>query len=176
MPPAKCETWTSSTVVARLNDLAEIYSEVYAEPPYSSGALWSADAFINRTRRQAARNGFAFVCARIGSELVGFGFGLTFDEGTWWSGDATPPPSEILKAQKFAVIELVIRRQWRGQGIGHGMLNQLLADRSESYAILTAMPNAPAREIYRRWGWVQTGIAHHAPDSPVLDALALPLN
>ena len=175
MPPAECEAWAGETVVARLDNLAEIYSEVYGEPPYSSGDLWSADAFIARTGRQATRNGFTFVGARIGSELVGFGFGLTFNEGTWWSGDATKPPSEILEAKKFAVIELVVRRPWRGQGIGHAVLNHLLADRIESYAILTAMPNAPAREIYRHWGWIQTGTAHHAPGSPILDALALPL-
>lgn len=175
MPTFTLDTWSSSTVVARLDELAKIYTEVYAEPPYNAGSLWSAEAFVARTRRQATLDGFSFLAASIKEEIAGFAFGLTFGEGVWWSGHATAPPDDILTARKFAVIELVVRRRWRGRGIGHQLVNQLLADRSEGYAILTAMPGAAAREMYRRWGWTQTGTAHHAPDSPILDALILPL-
>jgi hypothetical protein len=37
------------------------------------------------------------------------------------------------------------------------------------------MPDAEARRLYERWGWTQTGTAQHSPESPILDALALPL-
>jgi GNAT superfamily N-acetyltransferase len=107
--------------------------------------------------------------------LIGYSFGLTFPESRWWSGDATAPPQEILSVAKFAVIELLVRKQFRGHGVGRRLLDELLSERTESYAILTAMPDAPAREAYRRWGWRQIGTAHHTPDSPVLDALVLPL-
>jgi GNAT superfamily N-acetyltransferase len=176
LPLFKLDAWPGTTVTAKLDDLAKIYTEVYAEPPYSSGPLWSAESFVARTRRQTTRNGFTFIGAHAGQELVGFAFGLTFDEGTWWSGDPTPPPEEILEASKFAVIELVVIRQRRGQGVGRQLLNRLLAERPERYAILTAMPDAPAREMYGRWGWHQTGTAHHTPDSPVLDALVFRLH
>ena len=176
MAPFELETWSGSTVIDHLDDLAEIYASVYAEPPYNSGPLWSVEAFIDRTRRQATRDGFCFIAACVEHEIAGFAFGLPFGEGAWWSGDATPPPAEILASSKFAVIELIVRPRWRRQGIGHSLIDRLLSGRTEQYAILTAMPNAPAREMYRRWGWTQTGTAHHTADSPILDALAVKID
>jgi ribosomal protein S18 acetylase RimI-like enzyme len=157
-------------------ELTSIYREVYAEPPYSSGALWNVESFQDRTVRQAGRDGFAMVTARLPSgELIGYSFGLTFPAGRWWSGDATAPPPAILNADKFAVIELLVRERFRERGTGRRLLDELLSGRGEAYAVLTAMPDAPARELYRRWGWIPVGTAHHTPESPVLDSLVLPL-
>jgi GNAT superfamily N-acetyltransferase len=160
-----------------LDKMAEVYAEVYAEPPYNSGPLWQSDAFLDRTRRQAARPGFAIVLARShAAEIVGYAFGLPFESGRWWSGNASEPPREILAASKFAVIELIVRKPWRGRGIARHLHDRLLGGRPEPYAVLTALPAAPARQVYRRWGWEQVGTAQHTPDSPVLDALALSLS
>ena len=82
---------------------------------------------------------------------MGFSFGLPFKEGSWWSGEATDPPAYLRAASKFAVIELVVRKDWRRMGIGRKLLDGLLAERAERYAILTAMPNAEARHMYGRW-------------------------
>lgn len=159
-----------------LPEMTNLYREVYAEPPYNSGPLFDIDAFQTRTRRQATRAGFTLITARDDdTSMIGFAFGVPFAAHQWWSGEATPPPAEILAAPKFAVIELVVRQSRRGHGIGHNLMTTLLADRPEPYAFLTAFPDAAAREVYRRWGWTQVGTAHHTPDSPVLDSLVLPL-
>lgn len=159
-----------------LTEITNLYREVYAEPPYNSGPLFDLVSFRERTLRQAARDGFTLVTARDhDGNLAGFAFGVPFAAGRWWSGDATPPPDEILSAAKFAVIELVVRQSHRGHGIGRSLITTLLAERPEPYAFLTAFPDAPAREVYRRWGWTQVGTAHHTPDSPILDSLVLPL-
>ncbi|MBG0569186.1 GNAT family N-acetyltransferase [Actinoplanes aureus] len=173
VPSYEIEQWSRLAVEARIDELAEIYAEVYSEPPYDSGELWSRSVFVDRTRRQARREGFSFLAARVGHQVVGFSFGLPFAEGSWWAGDATEPPAELRAASKFAVIELLVRKRWRRLGIGHQLMNGLLSGRTERYAILTAVPNADARRLYERWGWVQTGTAQHSPESPVLDALAL---
>ena len=163
-------------VRAMFDEILAVYLEVYAEPPYSSGPLFHADAFTGRTHAQAPQKGFACVTARDPDRaLAGFAFGLPFGPGRWWAGRATPPPPQILGAWKFAVIELVLRRPWRGRGIGRRLHDTLLSGRPEQYAILTAAPEAPARQMYARWGWTQIGTAHHTPDSPVLDALVLSL-
>jgi GNAT superfamily N-acetyltransferase len=168
---------SGSSIDDELPDMTIVYQEVYSEPPYNSGPLFDVDSFVVRTRRQAGRDGFSLVTARQTDDyLVGFAFGFVFEQGRWWSGEPTPPPAEILTSRKFAVIELAVRQPFRGRGIGRALMDALLAGRSETYAVLTAFPDAPAREAYRRWGWTQTGTAHHTPESPILDALALKLS
>ena len=161
---------------AQLDELVEVYREAYAEPPYDAGSLWEEKAFRDRTGRQVERNGFTLVTARVGGALIGFAFGLVFPAGGWWAGQAELPPAEILDPAKFAVIELVVRKAWRGRGLGHRLLDELLAGRPEPYAMLTAMREAPVRQMYARWGWQQVGTAQHTPTSPILDQLVLPLS
>lgn len=158
-----------------LDEMVEVYARVYAEPPYLSGDPENCAAFVERTTGQADRPGFSVVWCRDGERLVGFAFGLPLGPGGWWRGEATPPPAEIQAGDKFAVIELILDAAYRGRGLGRTMMDTLLADRPEPYALLTAVPEAPARQIYARWGWQQIGTAHHAPTMPVMDQLILKL-
>jgi GNAT superfamily N-acetyltransferase len=162
-----------------LDELADVYDEVYAEPPYNSGPLFSRSRFLDRTLTQAARQGFKLTVARLGDgELAGFSFGLPFGGGTWWAGNVTPPPQQIRAGTKFAVIELILRIPWRGRGLGRGLMEKLLEDRSEDYAILTSVPEASAHAMYERWGWYKVGTVQPAADAPTMDAMvcALPLS
>lgn len=169
-------TGDGATALAILDELVPLYLAVYAEPPYNSPALCSEDAFRARTTRQAGRDGFAITTARTtGGELQGFSFGFSFGPGGWWSGEADPPSPEVLAGPKFAVIELVVSRAARGQGIGRRLINLLLVDRPEPYAMLTAVPAAPARAIYEHWGWRPIGHAKHQPDAEIMDQLLIPL-
>jgi GNAT superfamily N-acetyltransferase len=158
-----------------LDELTTLYAEVYAEPPYNETGPEHVAEFIERTTRQTQRPGFRIVWLRDGSTLAGFAFGFTMPSGAWWRGDATTPPDEILAGEKFAVIELVVGPHWRGRGLARRLMNELLAGRHEPYAILTAVPSAPARRIYEHWGWQQVGTAHHTPDAAIMDQLVLPL-
>ncbi|MEU4557189.1 GNAT family N-acetyltransferase [Actinoplanes sp. NPDC023936] len=169
-------SWPGFEVISRLDELAEIYAEIYSEPPYNSGTPSSVAGFIDRTTRQAAREGFRFLAAIADQQIAGFSFGVPIAEGAWWASDEfTEPPADLRAAPKFAVIELVVRKRWRFQGIGHRLLRQLLDGRPERYAILTARTDAPARQMYERWGWIKTGTARHSAEFPTMDALALPL-
>jgi GNAT superfamily N-acetyltransferase len=167
-----------SAIADSIDDMVRLYADVYSEPPYNSGSLWKRDAFISRTERQSKRPGFSMVLARTEEDekLVGYAFGLPFDRGQWWSGDASKPPPEILAASKFALIELIVDVRWRNRGIGHRLHDRILRDRTEAYAMLTALPEAPARNHYEQWGWRQIGVAQHTPDSPQLHSLILSLN
>ena len=102
-----------------------------------------------------------------------FRSGLPFEAGRWWAGNASSPPIEILEVRKFAVIELIVDANWRGRGIGGELLSDLLEDRTEKYAVLTADPEAAARKIYAHWGWEQIGTAQHTDDAPTMDQLVL---
>jgi GNAT superfamily N-acetyltransferase len=164
----------AQTVTANLEQIADIYDEVYAEPPYNGGPLFTRDAFLTRTRSQIAAEGFAFVAATSDAGIVGFCFGFSLGR-RWWGGESSQPPTNVANATKYAVIELVMRRPFRNSGAGRKLLGELLRDRREEYATLLSVPGAAARGIYERWGWHKAGTVQPNPDAPVMDAMVLPL-
>ncbi|MEU8277564.1 GNAT family N-acetyltransferase [Microbispora bryophytorum] len=154
-------------------EYADAYTEIYAEPPYDSGPLYSRARFLERTGRQVYRPGFellAAVDART-QALAGFCFGFCFPEGGWWGGETSEPPADVITVEKVAVIELVLREAYRGCGHGKALLETFLAGRSEPWATLLAHPAAPAHARYERWGWRKAGTVQPAPDAPVVDAM-----
>lgn len=165
---------SGAELLATLDEVTNLYLEIHTALGDTTG-IFSRDAFVRRTADQTGRDGFAAILARSGGQLVGFSFGFTMPPGRWWAGNPTLPPPGILDGPKFAVIELDVAEAWRGRGIGRALHDMLLDGRPEPYAILTAIPDAPARAMYARWGWVQVGTARHAPDAPVMDQLVLRL-
>src|SRR5205823_7693032 len=59
-----------------LDELAELYAEVYAEPPYEWGDDHAA-LFKERFEGQRQQAGFSLVEARDDGQLVGVAFGVT---------------------------------------------------------------------------------------------------
>ncbi|MQY04141.1 GNAT family N-acetyltransferase [Actinomadura macrotermitis] len=155
-----------------LDEVADLYEQVYAEPPYNAAPKFSRDRFTRRTHDQATASGFAMVTARRGGTLVGFAFGFSMMPGAWWA-NAASPAGEVLKADKFAVVELVVDRWHRRHGIGGRLLDALLADRRERYATLAAVIEADAYGWYLRRGWQK--VAEFRAEPPYSDALVLPL-
>lgn len=167
---------TGAEAAEAVEELTGLYVAVYAEPPYGGGSIYARDAFITRTIRQASRDGFTLITAHDGGQLAGFSFGLPFEAGSWWAGIVEPgPPAELVEAEKFAVIELVVAPSHRGRGLSTRLLGELLAGRTEPYAMLLAHPQAPARAMYERWGWRQVGTNRPRHDAPAADVLVLGL-
>jgi GNAT superfamily N-acetyltransferase len=132
------------------------------------------EKFVERTSHQLRNPEFSLVTAHQDGELAGFAFGLPIEAGQWFAED-TAPPEEILTARKFAVIELDVRRAWRRRGIGRALMNELLAGRSEQYAMLGTLVDSPARPMYERWGWRQAATSLPGDEFPPMDTLVLPL-
>jgi GNAT superfamily N-acetyltransferase len=165
-----------SDVDGWLDEIAGLYEVVYAEPPYNGGPLFSRMRFLERTNEQKTAPGFTLVTARAGDDLVGFSFGFTFGAGRWWGGTIRPQPAaEVLAPEKFAVIELVVAKPWRGRGLSSALMTMVLSDRPERYATLLSEPEAPARRIYEHWGWRHATDVRPADDAPWMNALVLPL-
>ena len=73
-------------------------------------------------------------------------------------------------------MEWMVRRPHRHLGIGRTLLDLVLADRPEPYAILASNPDAPARHIYEQHlGWQYSGITEDG-FMPPMDILTLRLN
>jgi hypothetical protein len=159
-----------------MDELAELYAEVYAEPPYDWG-----DDHVTLFRRwfdvQRQQQGFTLVEARQGDELVGIGFGVTLLENTpWWQTLVAPLDDDITRERPqrtFAVVELLVRSPWRRQHIAETIHGLLLQDRSEERATLTVLPAATAAQAaYDKWGWQKVAQKHNPlPGSPVFDVL-----
>jgi GNAT superfamily N-acetyltransferase len=171
-----CHRSGESAAVAVLETgYGDAYEEIYSEPPYNASPLFTRSRFVERTRSQVNRPGFELVEAVDGTTLAGFAFGFIMEAGRWWAGETTEPPKGVRDAAKLAVIELILRKPYRGQGIGKGLLSELLGGRPEPYATLLSHPDAPAHARYERWGWRVVGTCTPAPDAPAMDAMLIEL-
>jgi GNAT superfamily N-acetyltransferase len=164
-----------------LDQLSAVYAEGYNEPPYDFGV---EEILLFRTRFQGqwTRTGFSLVTARSEGELVGFIFGFTLPLASgWWSGLLNPLPPDVTEerpGRTLAIIEMVVRRTWRRQGVATTMHYMLLADRREERATLAAHPEADAAQAaYARWGYRKvTQVVNQLPGNPVYDLLVKPLS
>ncbi|HEX6358853.1 GNAT family N-acetyltransferase [Actinophytocola sp.] len=153
-------------------EFREVYHRVYREPPYHEDAA-AAAGFARQLAEHAALPGFCVTGVRDCGALGGFAYGVRRDDGWWHPRAATPAPADVCWPL-FYVYELAVVPELRGQGHGRGLLDELLADRTERCAVLAASTKAPARELYRRWGWVKVGELTGPPDG--VDLLARPLS
>jgi GNAT superfamily N-acetyltransferase len=166
---------------AHLDELRDLYTDVYADPPYEWDA-GHADLFVERFKVQARQDGFALVEARHGTELVGIAFGVTLQPSTpWWQNLLEPLPDAVTtehSGRTFAVVELLVRKAWRRQHIAGAMHDLLLSNRAEERATLTVLPAAtPAQRAYAKWGWQRVAQKRNPlPGSPVFDVLVKDLH
>jgi ribosomal protein S18 acetylase RimI-like enzyme len=102
---------------------------------------------------------FAALGATSDDQLVGFGYGHTDAQGQWWHdqiADAMAAAGhDAWLHGAFVLVELHVRPEFQGQGLGRSLLTQLLVDRTEQRAMLSAHDSeTPARRLYRRIGFV----------------------
>ncbi|MEU8170998.1 GNAT family N-acetyltransferase [Micromonospora sp. NPDC049004] len=153
--------------------LVGLYAVVYAEPPYVEGPEEVA-AFAAALPDETRRTGFTLVVADDAGDLAGAAYGWTMAAGRWWTRADIEPPADLRAAEKFAVMEWIVRPDRRGEGIGAELIRRLLDGRPERWATLASNPAAPARAIYQRAGWQQVG-GSALPDGTPMHLLVLPL-
>jgi GNAT superfamily N-acetyltransferase len=157
----------------RFDALTGLYEIVYAEPPYEEGPEQVA-RFREGLPGEAARPGFTLVTADDDGLLVGAAYGWTMPAGTWWTRADSDPHAHLRDAEKFAVMEWIVRPGHRGEGVGAELMRRLLADRPERYATLASDPRSHARQVYARNAWRQVGKSV-LPWGPPMDLLVLDL-
>ena len=156
-----------------VSQLVDLYAIVYAEPPYEEGPEQVA-RFAKAIPQDLDAEGCALTGAVIGDRLVGAAYGLTMAAGRWWSNTEDEPPPDLRDTPKFAVMEWMVHPAERGTGVGSRLMQMLLSQRPEPYAVLASDPRSVARTMYDRAGWRQVGQSR-LTWGPVMDLLVLPL-
>lgn len=108
------------------------------------------------------RADFRLVTAEIGGRLVGFSWGYTGERGQWWSdtvhaalGDA----GDGWIGGHFEFVELAVRPEHRGSGIGGALHDALLEGLDHERALLQtdADPASAGHRLYLARGWQVIG-------------------
>lgn len=122
MPPPSIEytAVNGETAGQHLDELAALYTKVYAEPPYEWGDEHVA-LFRKWFEGQCRQDGFTLIEAGERGELVAMGFGVTLLPNTPWWQHLTAPVDEATTREypnrTFALVELLVRAPWRRQHI-----------------------------------------------------------
>jgi GNAT superfamily N-acetyltransferase len=123
-----------------------------------AGALsdeWAA----KRLPEHRQRDGFVFLAARAGDEVVAFGYGYAGAYGQWWTESVARAltagqRAEWLDPPHYEVVELHVRPAWQRRGIGSSLLAQLLTRQPHDRALLsTQLGSRKARGFYAKNGW-----------------------
>jgi ribosomal protein S18 acetylase RimI-like enzyme len=153
---AAVEIVVGGTELADLGALAPVYAAVFAEAPYLEP---DASGLQRRLPAHRLREGFAIAIARSAGGTIGFAYGYTGRPGQVWTDRLTavlgPDASARLLDGHFELVELAVLTERRGSGIGAGLLDALLAARSEPRVLLQTFDgDTPAMRLYRRRGFV----------------------
>ncbi len=149
--------WTPDDVVKRLDEVLAVYAEAM---DYSSDLAATRRGFLYA---HTHRPGFRAVATLSDDDrLLGFGYGYTSARGQWWHEQVraglSPRAYEDWLTDTFEVVELHVRPEAQGHGIGQRQLVALLDGVPERSVVLST-PEAPnegsrAWRLYRRTGFV----------------------
>lgn len=175
------ELGTSTTAEELFEPICELYDAVFSVPPH----YWKPDESEQHRRRLRdlmARPTFGIAVATLHGELVGFAYGSQLSPETkWWEGFITPVSKDITTewpGRTFALIDLAVENDWRGQGLGRKLHDTLLGSRDEERATLASQPSSTGvQAMYERWGWRNVGRLEGAPtdSAPQFDIFVKPL-
>lgn len=122
--------WSGSTTA--LLGAADLYAEVFAEPPYNEDHDHSRATFIDRVERyRATKPHFRLQLAWHENDVVGLALGTGIAAGDWWRDRIVPQlPAAIIDEwfgeETFAVVELATSPAHRRTGIAAALLADLV--------------------------------------------------
>lgn len=137
---------TASEALARRDEIAQIWPEA------------SRDRLDDILPRHAGRAGFRFFAAEEEERMVGFSYGYLGGPGQWWHdlvAAALGPQGadRWLQPGHFEFVELHVRPDLWGRGIGGRLHDALLAPEPGPAVLSTQRDNDRALGLYRRRGW-----------------------
>lgn len=149
--------WTAEDVVNRINDVLRVYAEAM---DYPLDLTMARRGFLYTHTQRAGFRAVATLAAD--DQLLGFSYGYTTAPGQWWHDQVRsvldPAVYAAWMTDCFEVVELHVRPDVQGQGLGERQLLALVEGAPERTVVLST-PEAPeqtsrAWRLYRRLGFV----------------------
>jgi GNAT superfamily N-acetyltransferase len=149
--------WTPDDLTRRLDDVISVYGQAMGYPPE---LLATRRGYIGS---HVHRRGFRAV-ASLDTQglLLGFGYGYLSEPGQWWHdqvrGAIPRDRRHAWLAHCFEVVELHVRPEAQGHGLGAVQLRTLLS-MATAVTTLLSTPEADEQQsrawrLYRRFGFV----------------------
>jgi ribosomal protein S18 acetylase RimI-like enzyme len=165
-----------------LDDIAPVYEEVYAEPPYHEGPRDVAQ-FIERYGREHKVKGFRLATARDErGDLSAFAYGLPLSSSTsWWDGFLDTTLTDDFTREDgrrtFVIMELAVRAPYRRQGVARALHAALMDGNAAERVTLAVRPEAePANHLYAALGYELVGHTRPWDDAPTYACMIRDLN
>ncbi|MGA8115404.1 MAG: GNAT family N-acetyltransferase [Actinocatenispora sp.] len=148
--------WAPEDLLARLDDVLGVYAEAM---DYPADLVAARRGFV---AAHAHYQGFRAVATLANDDrLLGFAYGYLSAGGQWWHEQVraglSPTQARQWLPDCFELVELHVRPEVQGHGIGATQLHALLEGATES-TVLLSTPEAPLAEsrawrLYRRNGF-----------------------
>lgn len=136
--------------------LMRVYAAAFSLPPYNESEK-DFEAFAERLPCDADSPGFRCVVARAGAGIVGFAYGMAFDEENSWMcciRDALEPEDQRELENSWFVAELAVMPELHGEGIGRELHDALIEPLSYEHIFLTTIAKeTPALELFLSAGY-----------------------
>jgi ribosomal protein S18 acetylase RimI-like enzyme len=158
-----------------IEQLAQLY-----ESDLQSGAF-SKERFREKFLQQyITKPNFKLVLLRDGATLVGFVCGNSLVQGTRWCSAVEEPLPEGFTEEDgtrtVALKDIVVAKEFRGQGLGRELHDCFLRDRKEErVTLLSSELDQPAHSIWQHWGYRKIGTVKPAGIAEVMNVFVRPL-
>jgi GNAT superfamily N-acetyltransferase len=149
--------WTPHDLTRRIDDVVAVYGQAMG---YATDLLATRRGYI---ASHVHRRGFrAIASLDVQGTLLGFGYGYTSEPGQWWHDQVRAAMKREQRSQWladcFEVVELHVRPEAQGHGLGAAQLRALLR-MTVAKTTLLSTPEAEeatsrAWRLYRRFGFV----------------------
>ncbi|MEY2245957.1 GNAT family N-acetyltransferase [Streptomyces sp. BF23-18] len=147
--------------------LVDVHADAYADAmdlEFNQRFPWFANHWSNM-------EGFTCVVGFDREEPTGFAYGAPLQPGReWWRSTGYQPNNGY--SATFAVSEVLVRPEWRKQGIAERLHEALLSERPEDLAVLLVDVTHPkVQDLYDSWGYAKVGEQQPFADSPLYSVM-----
>ncbi|GIG64768.1 GNAT family N-acetyltransferase [Phytomonospora endophytica] len=154
--------WTPEDLASRVDEVLSVYAEAMGYPP--EVARMRHGFVVSHSQREGLR---AVAVTAADDRLLGFGYGYLGGPGQWWHDQVgewlTPEAYRRWMSDVFELVELQVRPEAQGRGLGARLLTELLGDAPGSTVVLSTPEADEAKSrawrLYRRTGFVD--LARH---------------